>query len=170
MRRGTRQLVALIVMALLLAVPAWLVLQQKPTQPETLLSLDPASVTRVAVDTAIGPERLFLKRDGQWWMEQPHQGLADQEHLKRLTEISQAKIMRWRPATDFDATKIGLDQPFAVLTLDDTTLSFGSLAALAPQRYVRVGDHVAMIPALHAVDLAALPEAELAKTTTEASP
>ena len=163
MRRAQRQRLFLVAVAVLLgALAAWTQWRQPAPPPATVLALDPTTIARIDVQAGTTPWRRFEKRDGTWWMVEPHVAPADPEHLDRLANIAAAEVLRWRPASDFDAVRIGLEPPFAVLRLDGHELVFGGLAALAPQRYVRVGDHVALIGARFTGDLAVSPESELA--------
>lgn len=165
MRRATRFRLGLLGVLALLGALVWWTTEHHPAAPTVLLTLDPTAITRVNIDTREGPLRSFEKRDGHWWMLTPQQGRADDAHLARLTEIAAAEVLRWRPASDFNGADIGLEPPFAILHLDDVSLRFGDLSALAPQRYVRVGEHVALVPARFGVDLAATPDSELLPST-----
>lgn len=162
MRRSTRRRLALfVVVTALVAVAAWQWQRQQQRHPSTLLSIDPTSITRIEVTAHSGPTRRFEKRDGQWYMTAPQQGRAKTGHIEKLLDVAGAKVRRWRPRSDFDPARIGLDKPFATLHLNDQTLRFGAVAALAAQRYVEVGGHVALIPARYGTALAATVDSEL---------
>lgn len=162
MRRSVRRrLVLLIAVIALVVLAAWQWQRQQQRHPSTLLGIDPASITHIEVTAQSGPTRRFEKRDGQWFMTAPQQGRAKAEHIDKLIEVASAKVLRWRPRSDFDLAKIGLNKPFAILHLNDQILRFGAVAALAPQRYVEVGDHVALIPARYGAALAATVDSEL---------
>ncbi|HET6631461.1 MAG TPA: hypothetical protein VFG73_01975 [Rhodanobacteraceae bacterium] len=170
MRRALRQrLVLLVVVALLAALAIWQWQRQHALHPATLLALDPAGITHVEVQAQDGPLRRFVRRDGHWWMTAPRHGRARDAHLRRLSEIAAARVLRWRPRSDFDPARIGLAPPFATVTLDGQTLRFGAIAALAPQRYVAVGEHVALIPARFGADIAAGVDSELAPAPAASS-
>lgn len=163
MRRSTRRRLCLLAMVIVLAGLAfWQWQRQQQRHPATLLDIQPASVTRIEVTAQSGPTRHFEKRHGQWFMTAPQQGLANAEHIAKLIAVANAKVLRWRPRSDFDPGKIGIDKPFATLRLDDQTLRFGGIAALAPQRYVEIGDHIALVPARYGAVLAASVDSELA--------
>ncbi len=164
MRRANRQLSWLLVgVAVLAGIALWTVQHQSANAaPETLLPFGQEAVSRIDIKIHKGELRRFEKRDGQWHMLAPLQGRADDTHMQALTAITKAKILSWRPASEFDLSKIGLEPPWAVVTLNDHELKFGTLAALAPQRYVLVKGHIAMIPARYAADIAATPDSELA--------
>lgn len=171
MHRAARRRFGLAVGVVALAALAWWsVARQPPAAPETLLPLDPAAITRIEVRAGTHATRRFEKRADGWWMTTPRLARADDAHVERLADIAAATVLGWRPASDFDAARIGLARPFATLRLDGRELVFGGLAALAPQRYVRVGDHVALIAAQHGTDLAATPDTEVAAAASTAAP
>lgn len=164
MKRAHRLHLGLLVsVALLAALVGWSARHETAmAAPDTLLPLPADAVTTICIDTRQGVTRAFVKRDGQWHMTTPHQGLANQKHLQRLAALADAKVLGWRPVADFQPAKIGMAPPWATITVDGHALAFGALSALAPQRYVRVGDHIAMIRARYAADIRATPESELA--------
>ncbi len=163
MRRAQRLPLALLILVVLLAAAVLWTRQYHAASaaPERLLPFGPDQVTRIELKTRDGVERRFAKQGGTWHMLAPQQGEADAAHLGRLAAIANAKVLRWRPASAFDPARIGLDPPWAVVTLNGQRLEFGTLAALAPQRYVRIGDHIALIPSRYAADIAATPDSEL---------
>ncbi|HEX7732498.1 MAG TPA: hypothetical protein VF415_07610, partial [Rhodanobacter sp.] len=65
--------------------------------------------------------------------------------MATLAAAAAAPVLQWRPAGDFDAAKIGLAPPLAVLTLDGQRLAFGAVSATGPQCYVRAGGRVALV-------------------------
>lgn len=164
MRRANRQLSWLLVtVAILAGVVLWTVQHQSAgAAPKTLLPFGPDAVNRISIKTREGELRQFEKHDGQWHMRAPQQGPANDSHMQRLAAIAKARVLGWRPASEFEPGKIGLAPPWAVVTINGHELKFGTLAALAPQRYVLVRDHVALIPARYAADIAATPDSELA--------
>ena len=164
MRRATHiQLGLALLVAVLGGFVWWTLSSQTPAAPDTLLPLAPDAVTQIDIRTRDNPVRRFEKRDEHWWMLAPNQGRADDEHLERLAAISAEKVLRWRPASEFDPVKIGLDPPFAVLHINGHELRLGGVAALAPQRYVLVNGHVALIAARYSTDIATTPESEMAQ-------
>ena len=145
MRRAARQrwLVSGIALVLL-ALAAMQYLHDQREAPGTLLALDPASITSVRLTLHGHPPEMWRRHDGRWW--QADGQLADEGRLQELTGVARAPVISVRPARDFDPAKIGLAPPMARLQLDAHTLDFGTTAVTGPLRYVRVGDHVALVP------------------------
>ncbi|SFR93435.1 hypothetical protein SAMN05216570_0831 [Dyella sp. OK004] len=144
MKRATRQHLVLIAGAIALAALAgWQWHNDQQTDPGTLLSSEPASIQRIDLQLAGAAVEHYAKHDGHW---QTLAGApADNGRLTELTEIAAANVLSWRPASDFDPAKIGLNPPIAILTLDGQRLEFGETAVTGPQRYVRSGNRVALV-------------------------
>lgn len=132
--------------ALLVAVAGWQWRQDSADAPGTLLRVDPAAVNDVALAIGKGPTEHFARRDGHWWRTDGTPVRADDGRLGELADTAAAAVLSWRPASDFDPARIGLATPVAVLTLDGQRLEFGETSVTGPQRYVRVGDRVALVP------------------------
>lgn len=164
MRPGARLQLGLILAAALLAAAVWWLgrVERAAAPPKTLLPLSAAEIIEIEVRVGRDPLRHFTRGADGWQMRAPLTGPADAAHLERLARIAAAPVLRWRPLAEFDVAKIGLDPPWATVRLNGELLRFGELAALAPQRYVRRGDHVALIAARYGADIAASPESELA--------
>jgi hypothetical protein len=145
MRRAARQRwgVAGLATALLL-LAAMQYLHDRRSAPGTLLALDPADVTSVTLALPGHPSETYRRREGHWWRAdgQP----ADDGRLQELVEIARAPVASWRPATDFEPSKIGLEPPLARLLLDGQVLDFGTTAVTGPLRYVRAGNRIALVP------------------------
>jgi hypothetical protein len=70
---------------------------------------------------------------------------------------------------ELDARKLGLDPPWATLQLDDTILKFGTTDAILGDRYVMLGDTIALVPDRFSALLFDKPESELAKAPAAAT-
>jgi hypothetical protein len=148
MKRAGRQRLILfaIVVALLLAV-AWQSQRDARNDTGTLTSLDPASITRIALSLPGTPAMHYEKRDGHWWRVDGTPVRAVDGRIVGLADTAAAHVLEWRPLSDFDPAKIGLAPPHAVLDLDGLSLEFGESSVTGPQHYVRVGQRVALVPA-----------------------
>jgi hypothetical protein len=151
MKRARRQAVWLLLgVAVLVALAVWQWRADRAAAPGTLLALDPQSVTHVELLMHGQAPQRFEKRDGHWWAMTPTPARTDDGRLDDIAAIAAAPVLRWRAAADFDMAKIGLDPPALVLQLNDRRIAYGAMAAFGPQRYVRVGDRIALIPAQYA--------------------
>ncbi|WP_199098944.1 hypothetical protein [Dyella sp. ASV21] len=146
MRRATRQRLWLLGGAVALALAAgWQWQRDRAGDPGSLLSTPPSAISAVNLRIGHAPEEHYTLRQGHWWRTDGDATRADDGRLGELTETAAAAVLSWRPASDFDPAKIGLMPPVAVLTLNGQALEFGETSVTGPQRYVRVGDRVALI-------------------------
>lgn len=110
----------------------------------TLTALDPDAVRHIEVDLRGLPGQRFDRNQGRWTSAAAH---ADEGRAEDLASLAATPVASWRTASEFDAAKIGLSPPVAVLVLNDIRLEFGDMTALGKQRYVKVGDRIAIVPA-----------------------
>ncbi len=151
MKRTTRDRLALIsVVLLLLAAVTWQWRHDRAGHRETLLSLDSAAVTRIDVLRRGQPAQHYIKRHTHWWRKGPRVRRVDDARLQDLAAAGLARVLHWRSASDFKLALIGLAPPALVLVLNGHRLAFGATAATGPQRYVQVGQRIALIPAVDA--------------------
>jgi hypothetical protein len=144
MKRAARsRLLLLLGVAVLIALALWQWQRDERTAPGTLLALDPAAITAVTLQLGDAPAVHYAKRDGHWWRADGQR--VDDRYLDGLTAAAAAPVLQWRAASDFDAAKIGLASPQAVLSLDGQRLAFGAMSATGPQCYVQVGARVALV-------------------------
>jgi hypothetical protein len=142
-RAARSRLLLLLGVAALLALALWQWQREARGAPGILLALDPAAITQVTLQLGDAPATRYAKRDGHWW--HVDGGRADDRYLDSLTAAAGAPVLQWRAATDFDAAKIGLAPPHAVLDLDGRRVAFGAMSATGPQCYVQVGARVALV-------------------------
>ena len=144
MKRAVRsRLLLLLGVAVLIALAAWQWQRDERSAPGSLLALDPATITQVTLQLGTAPAVQYVKRDGHWQRSDGRR--VDARYLDTLTAAAAAPVLQWRTAADYDAAKIGLAPPQAVLTLDGQRLAFGATSATGPQCYVQVGARVALV-------------------------
>ena len=162
MKRSQRRLMWLLTgAAILVAVAAWQWHSERGEK--TLLALDPVGITRIDITWLGQPTRHFSKRDGHWYRAGRR---VDDAHLARMAELAATPVLEWRATADMHTSKIGLQMPSVVVTLDGHTLAFGSLAAFGPERFVRVGDRIAVIPASYSPRAPARPGSSAAAASS----
>lgn len=146
MKRAAHQRLWLLVLAVpLLAAAGWQWHHDRQDDPGTLLGLDPAAVQRIDLQVPGAAAEHYVRRDGRWQAVDNTALAVDEGRLADLAATAAAPVLSWRPVADFDPAKIGLAPPLAVLSLDGRALAFGETSVTGPQRYVRVGDRVALI-------------------------
>jgi hypothetical protein len=146
MKRATRQrLILLLVVVALLVLVGWQLRRDAQGEPGTLLALDPASISHITLTLSGAPTMHYEKRDGHWWRTDGTPERAIDGRLTELADTAAARVLSWRPASDFDPAKIGLAPPQAILTLDGQALEFGESSVTGPQHFVRVGPRIALV-------------------------
>ncbi|HEU4662958.1 MAG TPA: hypothetical protein VFS55_02885 [Dokdonella sp.] len=146
MKRRTRTLVFLVCAAALLGAAVFAELRrERALALDPLTTLDLAAATRVEVTCAGCAARHYRKVDAHWRQRDPD-APADEAFVARLLAIAHAPVRVRYPAHDFDPARIGLVPPLATLRIDDAELRFGATDAIRGDRYVAVGDAVALVP------------------------
>ncbi len=162
MRRATRTNLILIgVMVALGMATYWQVNREVAHFEPPLSSLDPATIEQVRVACLECPPRRFERVDGHWMMREPYDLPADDAQVARLLSIATSPVRSRRAVSSLDAQKIGLDPALMSLDLDSVHFDFGTTDAFNGDRYVRVGDTIAMAPDRFSPFLIAAPASEL---------
>jgi hypothetical protein len=139
-------LILLLAAAALLSLAAWQWQRDVRAEAGTLTALDPAGIAHITLTLPGGPVMHYEKRDGHWWRVDGAPVRALDGRIDGLADTAAARVLSWRPASDFDPARIGLVPPQAVLNLDGVALEFGETSVTGPQHYVRVGQRVALVP------------------------
>jgi hypothetical protein len=148
MKRATRtRLTLLVVVAIVLAAALWQWQKDRRDDPGDLLSLSPASINQIGLQFQNAPMQHYSHHDGHWWNTAGPGTRTDDGRLDELAQTAAAEVLQWRPVQDFSLSRIGLAPPLATLELNGQRVEFGETSVTGPQRYVRVGDRIALIPA-----------------------
>lgn len=146
MRRDLRQNLLLAAALGVLGAAAWWVTSGERAAFAPLTTIDPAGIASLRVTTATGTPRRFERRDGRWWMREPYEMPAHPDAVARLLAIASAPTRSRHTHDQFDAARIGLAPPQAVLELGDLRLEFGITDAIRGDRYVRTANAIALMP------------------------
>jgi len=142
----TLRLVVAALVVLLLAAVGWQWhADDADAREHTLTSLDPDTANHMAVTLKGVPDQRFERRNGRWV--NLDAATTDEGRAEELASLASTPVADWKPAADFDPAKVGLAPPIAVLTIDGTRIEFGDMTALGKQRYARVGQRIAFVPA-----------------------
>jgi hypothetical protein len=148
MRRATRQriLMSAIVVVLLAAVGWQWYSDRRESIAHRLFALVPENIDNVEIAFRGAPAQHFIRREGHW-RSASTDAAADDGWLEQTTELATTPVSEWRQASEFEAGKIGLAPPVAVLTLEGRRVEYGEITAVDRQRYVRIGDRVGFVAA-----------------------
>ncbi|MGA9341734.1 MAG: DUF4340 domain-containing protein [Rhodanobacteraceae bacterium] len=154
-RQVRTNLILLLVAALLGCCVFAEVRREQGTREPPLTGLDLGAINTLDVQCPDCATRTFERVSGRWWMRTPYRLMADDTAIARLLAIAHAPVRSSRPASAFDPARVGLEPAGATLDIGGTRLSFGDTDAIDGNRYVREGDHIALIddrfsPYLHA--------------------
>src|SRR5699024_8623436 len=111
----------------------------------TLLDMAPDAVTRIDIAWAGKPVRHYIKRGTHWYRRGASSRPVD--GLDKMAALAATPVLQWRDAASVDLARIGLATPAVLVRLDGHALVYGALAAFGPQRFVRAGDRIAVVPA-----------------------
>jgi hypothetical protein len=162
MQRGTRSNLILLGVVAALGAAAYLQIGKETSRFEPPLSkLDPAMIQRVTVSCLQCIPRRFERVGSHWMMREPYDLPADDKQVARLLGVATAVVRSRRPLASLDAKKVGLDPALMRLDLDNTHFEIGTTDAFNGDRYVRVGDTIAMAPDRFSPFLLAAPASEL---------
>lgn len=164
-RRNRQRMWMLAAVALLVGGVAWQTRHDAATSVAASLSTQNAdAVQRIALTFRGGVTQRFHREGRRWLRDDGATSPIDNDRLDELANMVAVPVFSWRPVSDFEPAKIGLAPPLATLRLDDTTFDFGEPAAVGEQRYVKVGDRIALVP------LKALPRPPRDKTREQHVP
>lgn len=97
-------------------------------------------------------QEITLNRlNNHWYLTTPLHARANEEKVRRILEILQAKSQQRFPLTDL--ARFGLERPNVLLTIDDSQFGFGGFAPTTSQQYMATGDHVYLIAPRYALAL-----------------
>ena len=147
MKRRNRTLAFLLAATVLLVAAVFAELRHERSLAfDPLTTIDVRAVQRLEVSCRGCTTRRFENVDGHWWMREPQAGPADEALVAKLLAIASAPVRFRRSAGDFEAARIGLDPAQATLVLDAVVITFGGTDAIRGDRYVAVGNNIALVP------------------------
>lgn len=138
----------------LLAVWIW---QAQPPGFQSLTSLDPRQVERIAISDLAG-RQINLKKDQGVWLSGA--SLANADRVQQLLGICQTPSLERFAAPD-DLSPFGLDPAPIQLQLDGVLLKIGANDPINGWRYVQIGEQIHLIADGFHHHLTAPPEAWL---------
>lgn len=109
-----------------------------------LTELDPAGIEELRLERP-GEEAISLVRGVSGWrMEAPYRTRANGARVVQLLGVAATQVFRSLPEAGA-GSRLGLEPPRAMLTLDGLGLRFGDIDPITQRRYVGVGGQVHLI-------------------------
>lgn len=127
------------------------------SEPEHRLSaLKAADVRKIRIDVAGNPPLALERTESDWRLTAPVAARADSFQTQRLLAILDATSKDRLPAAGL--ARFDLNEPYARVTLDQQTFSFGAVNQMSREQYVLTQDGVYLVPLRYG---AALPKTVL---------
>jgi len=136
-------------------VTVGLVLRSNPgsdrqTESTAITRLKKDQLHRIHINRPVREDLVLLKNDkGRWEIERTPALPADRLQMNALLRLAEQKAVRSYPVSGLDLDQLQLDPPYATVILNDTAVEFGNLEPIEGLRYVRVADHVHLIPDIY---------------------
>lgn len=136
----------LLALALLLGVAVFAeVRREQDLREPPLTTLDIDAINAFSVQCHDCASRRFEKISGHWWMQTPYRLPADDNAVARLLAIAHEPVRSLRAAGALDLPRLGLDPAWATMELGSEQLAFGTTDAIDGDRYVRIGNRIALV-------------------------
>lgn len=141
-----RKHVNLLLAAILVAGVALLMLDGNDEPKDTPLTpLQPEDVTQLRIEHPEA-DAIALEKDGdEWMLTAPVAARSDRYEVNSLLALATTPMHKQFPSDGVDLAALGLAPPKYSVTLNDTRIAFGDTEPLQHQRYVQLGDRVALI-------------------------
>lgn len=141
--RRTQLNIALGVALLALGVGVYLSRDKEEKKPP-LTALTAETIDRIAIEHPDKPAIKLEKKSGEWWLTEPVSAQADKFEVNGVLSLATLEQKTTLKAAEVKATELGLEPPAYAVTLNDVKLELGGLEPIQYQRYIRVGDTVAL--------------------------
>lgn len=113
-----------------------------------ITSLKPAEVMSVTIQ--LGDKHIVLRRSAdQWLIESPVQWPARSITIERILGIAVSESEASMAATGIDLSALGLQNPKAILSLNDTRIYFGTTNNIDNRRYLMIGTTIYLLADIH---------------------
>lgn len=135
----------LLLIAGVVTLAVWLVLDSREAPTPLLPGVQPEAVDRVLIQRPNTETVKLRRRDGQWWLEAPSGVSANDFHIRQLLNVARAQPQADYALADVEPERLGLDPPRVRLEVDERVILFGDTDAVDGLRYVQVDDRVLLI-------------------------
>ncbi len=146
-----RWLLNLFLLLLVAGIGLFIYLRPPPEEggPVTykLTEIRPDTVSRISVELPARAPVQLEKRDGNWYMTQPHEARASAAYAGQVLKLLHASSSDRFPAEDL--ARFGLDQPRLRLSLGEAEFSFGTFNPVTSQQYVAHAGFVYLVDTVY---------------------
>jgi Domain of unknown function (DUF4340) len=118
-----------------------------PVLTPAITALKADDVHRIHINRPVRDDLVLQRQSSRnWEIERAVPLPADDFKVRALTRLVEQQPLRSYAADDMDLAALQLAPPYATAIFNETAIEFGSLEPIDSLRYVRVRDHVYLIP------------------------
>ena len=120
--------------------------REQATTIPPLLEFTAERIERITVERPGQEQLAFERREDQWWMTAPAQGLANAVLIRPIPRLAEARCAPSYAVAGVDLPRLRLDPPRLRLWLNGREIHFGDTTPTDGQRYLRIGGTVHLCP------------------------
>ena len=140
-----RALIALALIAAALSAVLFLKPGKKSSPEFGISSLKREDIKRIQIDRPEKETVVLQRNDGNWRLSKPFPARADAAQVESLLSVIDAKSSVHYSANDL--ARFDLEQPLAMITLNDQQIAFGGINPISGEQYVGTGGYAYLVPA-----------------------
>lgn len=118
--------------------------RDKEEKKPPLTPLTAETVDRITIAHPQQPAIKLEKNDAGWRLTEPVQAEADKFEVNGVLSLATLEQKTTLPAAEVNVADLGLDPPAYTVTLNSVSLEMGGVEPIQFQRYIRVGDTIAL--------------------------
>ena len=116
----------------------------------SITGLKKDQLRRIHINRPVREDLVLLKNtSGHWNIEHTPALPTERMQVNALLRLAEQKAVRSYSASELELSQLQLGPPYATVFLNDTAIEFGNLEPIEGLRYVRVADHVHLIPDIY---------------------
>ncbi|MDP9140777.1 MAG: DUF4340 domain-containing protein [Pseudomonadota bacterium] len=119
--------------------------REKPEVLPPLTTLTADTLKQIVIEHPGAPLLRLEKQDEQWQIVAPVKAPTDPLEVAGLISLTTSNVERSLPLAEVSLAELGLEPPGYTVTLNDQLLAFGANEPIQARRYIRTGDHVALV-------------------------
>jgi len=133
--------ILLLILVVILVITVYSSNKLEPVELETLTTIDPGSITNI---TIIHKGRIMVleKTDQHWSITQPISIAANDFRVNSVIKIVQTPSRASYDINGLTLENYGLDKPVTTITLNNTSIDFGTVNPVNNYRYVKLGNKI----------------------------
>lgn len=119
--------------------------REKPEVLPPLTTLTADTLKQIVIEHPGAPPLRLEKHGAHWQLVAPVQAPTDPLEVAGVVSLATSNVERSLPLTEVSLAELGLEPPEYVVTLNDQVLAVGANEPIQARRYIKSGDHVALV-------------------------